>query len=150
MPAHELEAIQRKRKYEELTSNKKGQSLLTTSGQLEIPNDDEDGGGIESDDGQVDEFPQLDTDSESDNDVERLVGEAFGIDDEDENENEGEDEPDEETDENSDFDSDSPTLRVFPESKMITSGITGQPKRIYPDIEPDYDSDSSTEDVSVV
>ncbi|GJJ07346.1 Ribosome bioproteinsis protein erb1 [Clathrus columnatus] len=30
--------------------------------------------------------------------------------------------------------------------KTIISEITGQPKRVYPPIEPDYDSDSSTED----
>jgi ribosome biogenesis protein ERB1 len=35
----------------------------------------------------------------------------------------------------------------FPVAKVITSTITGQPKRVYPEIEPDYDSDSSTEDV---
>lgn len=32
--------------------------------------------------------------------------------------------------------------------KMVTSEITGEPKKVYPPIEPDYDSDSSTEDVS--
>lgn len=33
-------------------------------------------------------------------------------------------------------------------SKTVISKITGQPKQVYPPIEPDYDSDSSTEDVS--
>jgi hypothetical protein len=35
----------------------------------------------------------------------------------------------------------------FPVATTVVSNITGRPKRVYPDIEPDYDSDSSTEDV---
>jgi ribosome biogenesis protein ERB1 len=35
----------------------------------------------------------------------------------------------------------------FPVARTVISTITGEPKRVYPDIEPDYDSDSSTEDV---
>ena len=45
-------------------------------------------------------------------------------------------------------DSDVESLNIFPEAKIITSTITGQPKKVYPEIEPDYDSDSSTEEVS--
>ena len=44
--------------------------------------------------------------------------------------------------------SDIEDLHIFPEAKVITSEITGQPKKVYPEIEPDYDSDSSTEEVS--
>jgi len=33
---------------------------------------------------------------------------------------------------------------------LVVSSITGRLKRVYPDIEPDYDSDSSTEEVRVL
>ena len=36
---------------------------------------------------------------------------------------------------------------VYPGPRTVISNITGYPKRMYPEIEPDYDSDSSTEDV---
>ena len=55
-----------------------------------------------------------------------------------------------EEDEEDETEAESPSdteLRIFPKAKTIISGITGQPKRVYPEIEPDYDSDSSTEDV---
>ncbi|KAF7981571.1 hypothetical protein HWV62_32600 [Athelia sp. TMB] len=99
---------------------------------LEMLSDEEDeGAAIGSDDGEVDEFPEIDTRSDSEED------ESEGnIDSEEEDE-------EEESTASSDADSD---LHIFPESKTIISGITGQPKRVYPEIEPDYDSDSSTED----
>ncbi|KIO30016.1 hypothetical protein M407DRAFT_14428 [Tulasnella calospora MUT 4182] len=34
----------------------------------------------------------------------------------------------------------------YPEPKIIKSTITGEPKKVYPPIEPEYDSDSSTEE----
>ncbi|KAF8450788.1 NUC169 domain-containing protein [Boletus edulis BED1] len=37
-------------------------------------------------------------------------------------------------------------LHIFPKSNDIISEVTGHPKRVYPEIEPEYDSDSSTED----
>lgn len=40
-----------------------------------------------------------------------------------------------------------PDVKVGLRGKAIISDITGRPKRVYPNIEPDYDSDSSTEDV---
>lgn len=102
---------------------------------MEMLSDEEDEGAASgSDDGEVDEFPEIDTRSDSE--------------DEDFEGTEGSDEEDVEDDEESvtsDADSD---LHIFPEGKTIVSDITGQPKRVYPDIEPDYDSDSSTEDVS--
>lgn len=92
--------------------------------------DEEDGSG--SGDGEVDEFPEIDTRSDTKD------GEYEGSED-------GSDEDDEENSEpSSDADS---GLHIFPESKTILSNITGQPKHVYPEIEPDYDSDSSTEDV---
>ncbi len=38
-------------------------------------------------------------------------------------------------------------IKVGPGGRTIISNITGRPKRVYPHIEPDYDSDSSTEEV---
>ena len=40
-------------------------------------------------------------------------------------------------------------INTGPKGKTVLSKVTGRPKRVYPDIEPDYDSDSSTEDVCV-
>jgi ribosome biogenesis protein ERB1 len=100
---------------------------------LEMLSDEEDEVGVSgSDDGEVDEFPEIDTRSDSED------GEYEG------SEDSGDEEGDQESSTTSDADSD---LHIFPESKTIISGITGQPKRVYPEIEPDYDSDSSTEDV---
>ncbi|KAF9057381.1 NUC169 domain-containing protein [Panaeolus papilionaceus] len=112
-------------------SDDEEQQNLQAIGNLEMLSDEEDGGNASSDDGDVDEFPEL-------------VGESS---DEDE-EGDGEDEEDEEDeDEETDAESDSGSeIRVFPKAKTIVSEITNQPKLVYPDIEPDYDSDSSTED----
>lgn len=41
------------------------------------------------------------------------------------------------------------SVNIGPKAKIVTSKITGRPKRVYPEIEPDYDSDSSTEEVRV-
>ncbi|EJD53870.1 BOP1NT-domain-containing protein [Auricularia subglabra TFB-10046 SS5] len=70
-----------------------------------------------------DEFPEIDT--RSDSGSEELV--------------------DEDTDDD-DASLSSATLHVGPQSKTIISDITGRPKVVYPEIDPDYDSDSSTED----
>jgi ribosome biogenesis protein ERB1 len=104
---------------------------------LEMLSEEEDEDAVSgSDDGEVDEFPEIDTRSDSED--EKYEGGQ-------EDSNEEEDEEDEEENSSaSDADSD---LHIFPESKTIISNITGQPKRVYPEIEPDYDSDSSTEDV---
>lgn len=88
-----------------------------------------------SDDGEVDEFLEIDARSDSE-DEEYEDGDNDIVEDEDE-----------EISSASDVDSD---LHIFPESKTIISDITGQPKRVYPEIEPDYNSDSSTEDVRVL
>ncbi|KAH7930308.1 BOP1NT-domain-containing protein [Leucogyrophana mollusca] len=103
---------------------------------LEMLSDEEKDAEAESDkdDNEVDVFPEIDTRSDSeDEDFE---------DSEDEDEEE-EEEEDEEEDEDSGEDSD---LQIFPKSKTVVSDITGQPKRVFPEIEPDYDSDSSTEE----
>lgn len=101
--------------------------------EMQSEDEDEDQEPI-SDDGEVDEFPEIDARSDSEADEE---------DDDEPDEDEDESQEDEESeDEASDDD-----LHIFPKVKTIISGITGQPKRVYPEIEPDYDSDSSTEDV---
>jgi ribosome biogenesis protein ERB1 len=63
-------------------------------------------------------------------------------------EEDSEDEPDRE-EESSESESGRSSALIPLGGKVVTSEITGQPKRIYNPIEPDYDSDSSTEDVSV-
>ncbi|CCM02832.1 uncharacterized protein FIBRA_04944 [Fibroporia radiculosa] len=96
----------------------------------------------DDDDGQTDEFPVLDpgSDSEEDDEVGENAEESEATD-EDEVESDDEDEEDE-----SEISTDDDELHIFPKPKTIVSDITGQPKRVYPEIEPDYDSDSSTED----
>ncbi|KAI5120907.1 hypothetical protein M0805_002887 [Coniferiporia weirii] len=105
---------------------------------LEMQSEDEgeksENAGEEEDDGEADDFPELDTRSDTESE-------------------EDEEEDEEEEDEASDSDQDSEegdasddSLHVFPKAKLITSDITGKPKKVYPEIEPDYDSDSSTED----
>ncbi|KAF9449910.1 BOP1NT-domain-containing protein [Macrolepiota fuliginosa MF-IS2] len=98
--------------------------------QLEMLTDDEDGAEISSDDGEADEFPEIDTGSDSEEDFDA---------------EDNEDEDEDEEDDSDGLDSDA-SLHVFPKAKTVTSDITGKPKRVYPEIEPDYDSDSSTED----
>ena len=73
------------------------------------------------DDGEMDDFPELDMgDSEVSTDTEQ-------------------------SDESLDESKTSPNP-----GDLVVSSITGRLKRVYPDIEPEYDSDSSTEDVGVV
>lgn len=109
---------------------------LPSNGGLEMLSDEEDG-DASSDDGHVDEFPEIVDESSSE--------ESDYEDEEDEDEEEEEDSEDngDESDANSDD-----SLHVFPKAKTIISDITQQPKIVYPEIEPNYDSDSSTEDVS--
>ena len=110
---------------------------------LDMGSDEEGEGSVSgSDDGQVDEFPEIDT--RSDSEEEDFSGMEQGNESED-NDDDGEEEEEESTSSGSDSD-----LHIFPESKTVVSQITGQPKRVYPEIEPDYDSDSSTEDVRLL
>ena len=105
---------------------------------LEMESEDEEAGAEDSsDDGEVDEFPEIDTRSDSE---EEDSGEEVAESEEDEEDEEDEEETDAES-------SSDEELHIFPKAKTIISNITGQPKRVYPEIEPDYDSDSSTEDV---
>jgi hypothetical protein len=100
----------------------------------------------------------VDEESEGEETFGEAADEAISDDAEDEEE-EGDDEdqdtPDEEEDDSdSDLDDEDDFLDgaedlrpPFPVPKTIVSDITGRPKRVYPEIEPDYDSDSSTEEV---
>jgi ribosome biogenesis protein ERB1 len=95
---------------------------LRTIGGLEMLSDEEDGLDASSDEGEIEEFPEIVTGSESEFD---------------------EDEINEESDSDTDE-----SLHIFPKAKTVVSEITKQPKLVYPEIEPEYDSDSSTEEVS--
>ncbi|KIY65435.1 ribosome biogenesis protein ERB1 [Cylindrobasidium torrendii FP15055 ss-10] len=95
---------------------------------------DEEGDDEAESDGDVEEFPEIDVGSDSDGDSEFNSDNVEG------------DLDEEEVDEEEESDSDAESLHVFPRAKTVTSDITGQPKRVYPEIEPDYDSDSSTEE----
>jgi len=96
-------------------------SEIRTSGSLEMLSDEEDGWDSSSDGDEVDEFPEIVIESDDEN-------------------------GDEDTDENGDSEPES--LHIFPKAKTVISDITKHPKIVYPEIEPDYDSDSSTEEVS--
>ena len=117
-------AGQNKRKEPEHDENQK--SAFAEAVRLEMLSDEEE-------DEEADEFPEIDNRSDGDSDDES--------------------DSDEEVDEQgspSDPESDSSSdVHIFPKSKDVISEITGHPKRVYPEIEPEYDSDSSTEDVRV-
>ncbi|KAG9009803.1 Ribosome biogenesis protein erb1 [Tulasnella sp. JGI-2019a] len=133
-------------------------------GGIEMPSEDEEsesvvgmskkvnglviGGAVEEDDDEaVDEFPEINSQSDD---------EETGSDDEDEDEDA--DEEGSESDETSPDEDvngakqaqgrnfDERTPGIFPKAKIVTSDITGEAKKTYPEIEPDYNSDSSTED----
>ena len=131
MTAAGLQKEHKKRKQVDDKAPERG--LFAEAVGLEMLSEEEDNDGVSgSDNEEVDEFPEIDTRSDSEDE---------------EHEGSEDDSPEEDDDESSaasDADSD---LHIFPESKTIISEITGQPKRVYPEIEPDYDSDSSTEDV---
>jgi ribosome biogenesis protein ERB1 len=128
--------LAKKRKQEELEEVEKGAfaGVVDLEMQSEEEAGDEDQGSDNlSDVGEVDDFPEIDALSDSDEDSEEEEEATDVLDEEDS------------LDEDSDASS---SLRLFPRSKVVLSDITGQKKTVYPEIEPDYDSDSSTEDVS--
>ena len=105
---------------------------------LELDSEDEgDQGDDLSDDGEVEEFPEIDADSDSQDEEYET----------DEDETEDENGVDHDEDDDLSEASSEDDIAIFPKAKTVISDITGQPKRVYPEIEPDYDSDSSTEDV---
>jgi hypothetical protein len=126
-----------------------------TSGVAPGASDDEDGAlpDIVDDESDDDEGSAADASGEEDEDELPEGTKEDEGEDEDEDEDE-EDTPDEEEDgsesdldDEDDFVHGAEDIRPFPVAKTIVSDITGRPKRVYPEIEPDYDSDSSTEDV---
>jgi ribosome biogenesis protein ERB1 len=129
-------APHRKRKQTVIEQSDASDSEHFPDGGLDLlsGDEDEDGPAQESDNDDVDAFPEIDAGSDTDEEDERSSG-----DNEDRSESEGEEQDDEDA---SDDD-----LHIFPRAKTVISDITGRQKKVYPEIEPDYDSDSSTEDV---
>ncbi|KAF8845654.1 BOP1NT-domain-containing protein [Paxillus ammoniavirescens] len=133
-------AAQKKRKERESEEDHK--SAFPEAVGLEMMSDEEthggeDDGDAESDE-EVDEFPEIDAGSDSESD------EGSNEDEEDEDSGDDDEEKGALT---SASDSDSGLdIHIFPKAKTIISEVTGHPKRVYPEIEPDYESDSSTED----
>ncbi|KAF8897288.1 NUC169 domain-containing protein [Infundibulicybe gibba] len=134
MAAQNKEAQAKKRKL--VVEPEHDAEPLESNGGLEMLSDEEEESDALSDDGNVDEFPEINEESDSDDS-------EGDTEDGDQSEDEGEDEDKDGSDEP---DSDDPDLHIFPEPKTVISDITGRPKRVYPEIEPEYDSDSSTED----
>ena len=118
-----------KRKHVDDDGSDNVDKIFTPASQIEIPSEDED--EENPDDDEVEDFPELDLHSDSESDSDELL--------DDEEEEEGTESEDDSSED----------LHIFPKAKKIISDIIGQPKRVYPEIEPDYDSDSSTEDVCV-
>lgn len=140
MPAKNLDRKSSKRKQ---IDDEEPQAELQSNGVLEMLSEDEDDGDVSSDDGQLDEFPEIVTDSDSEEDEDE-----DGDEDEEERDATSDEEDEDEDEEDADSDASDTSLHIFPKAKVIVSDITKQPKNVYPEIEPDYDSDSSTEDVS--
>jgi hypothetical protein len=130
------EALRKPTKRKQVDEEDVGPEDLQATGSLEMLSDEEDAGDTSSDDGQVDEFPEIVDESDSDESEEE--------DDDDDGESQEDDEHDDEGAESDD------SLHIFPKAKVVVSEITHQPKTVYPEIEPDYDSDSSTEEVRVL
>ncbi|KAF8592530.1 BOP1NT-domain-containing protein [Ramaria rubella] len=100
---------------------------------LDMSSDDERDQSGSEDDGHSLTFPELDTESDSEDDGGNQEADSVEDTVEEEDNNEGE------------LSEGEDNFSVFPLPKTIISHITGEPKRVYPSIEPDYDSDSSTE-----
>jgi len=115
----------------------KGEQLLSANA-LEMLSEDEQDEEPESDDGDYEAFPEIDAASDTENEEDEEQDDDVDDDDDDE----------EEEDYSSDASGSDKRLPIFPKAKVVISDITGEPKKVYPEIEPDYDSDSSTEDVS--
>ena len=125
-------AVKRKSTIRQQDDEESLQEVPLHDGQLDMLSEEENE-DLESDDGAVDDFPELNVQSGSDDGSETGYSTA---------------EHDDDSAQNSD-DSESVNSRhLFPKPKNVVSDITNQPKLVYPEIEPDYDSDSSTEDVS--
>ena len=107
--------------------------------QLEMLTDEEEADEVSSDDGEAEEFPEINADSDTEEENRDTEDDKEDLSDEDEHSDDTESEDD--------SDSSDTSLHIFPKAKTVISNITGQRKVVYPDIDPEYDSDSSTEDV---
>jgi ribosome biogenesis protein ERB1 len=119
MATSTMNGMTRKRKKDEDETLARAQVPAVAT--LEVDSDGD--GTSDEDDGEMPDFPELDTgDSDTSSD--------------------SRDSEDAEQSEDG--------LKKSPKpGDLVVSSITGRLKRIYPDIEPEYDSDSSTEDVRV-
>lgn len=136
VPNMALDDAKRSRKRKESQDEDSFSKTYQDAGNLEMLSDEEAGGDVDSDDGQLEEFPGIDVASDSEQEEE----------DESDEQSDGESYDDDDNDDEEE--SDDSEIHLFPKSKNVISDITGKLKRIFPEIEPDYDSDSSTEDVS--
>ena len=107
--------------------------------QLEMLTDEEEADEVSSDDGEAEEFPEINADSDTEEENRDTEDDKEDLSDEDEHSDDTESEDD--------SDSSDTSLHIFPKAKTVISNITGRRKVVYPDIDPEYDSDSSTEDV---
>jgi ribosome biogenesis protein ERB1 len=131
-------AANRKRKQNVKEASPSSDAETFPAGGLDLSGDEdeqENGFVQDSDIDEVDAFPEIDAASDTEDEEEGSSGDAVTS-------SETAEEGEEDGDASSDDD-----LHIFPKAKTIISDITGQPKKVYPEIEPDYDSDSSTEDV---
>lgn len=124
MEPSKISTIKKKRKRNSVDEQEKEE--LPAVGALDLDSDDQ--GSVASDDGEMDEFPELDL-----GDSEEKTTESEG------SEEEGSEDENEENAQNAQKPGD-----------YAVSSITGKLKRVFPEIEPEYDSDSSTEDVSIL
>ena len=124
-------AVKRKSTIRKRHADESFQEVPLHDGQLEMLSEEENE-DLVSDDGLVDDFPELNVQSDSSGSE---TGHSIA-------------EDDDESAENSDISQSVNSLHLIPKSKNVVSDITHQPKLVYPEIEPGYDSDSSTEDVS--
>lgn len=134
MAIEDRDSRRKKRKERDLDEDDTQTAFLDTVN-LELISDEEEDGleGNENsavDDEEPEEFPDIDARSDSEDDTE--------VEDVEEDESQSEEDSNETGSDTG--------IQIFPKSRTIVSTVTGQPRRVYPEIEPDYDSDSSTED----
>lgn len=126
---------------------------------IEMVSDDEEETGATTDENEVEDFPEIDADSSGEDVEDEESSEDGNEEDEDDTGEEdvagesgqAKEEPDHLYGESALIGEGLEWERKpgsYPEPKIIKSAITGEPKKVYPPIEPEYDSDSSTEDVS--
>ncbi|KZO89876.1 BOP1NT-domain-containing protein [Calocera viscosa TUFC12733] len=150
-----------KRKVDDLNEKSDGTALGPINLTLSDPEESE---GTDGSDGEEEPFPELDlgSDTEEDEDEEDEDDSEYdveGSEDDEDNEEDDEDEDEEQTPDSrltrliakyteKPDESDPSELRLEdPRApKIVQSNITGFPKKVYPEIDPVYDSDSSTEE----